>query len=184
MIGFRQQGGITLQRRGEREREREIIESYDKDASRQGEMEETLTDMCVSLLRMTWRRWGGSMGGALRCSSGLQMYCSCPYRPGGELDRSARPQMITQTDSALLFLLKVTLFDWLTWCVWALQRVDLQRVKHLKVWLLHLYQVIDGTELTGHSWLQNRQSIHNPRKRCGNYWQALGSDRNMNSSKQ
>lgn len=54
MIGFRQQGGITLQRRGERERE--IIESYDKDASRQGEMEKTLTDMCVSLLRMTWRR--------------------------------------------------------------------------------------------------------------------------------
>lgn len=30
------------------------------------------------------------MGGALRCCSGLQMYCSCPYGPGGELDRSAK----------------------------------------------------------------------------------------------
>lgn len=29
------------------------------------------------------------MGGALKCSSGLKMYCSCPYGPGGELDRSA-----------------------------------------------------------------------------------------------
>lgn len=120
-------------------------------------MEETFTDIFVSLLRMTWRRWGGSMGGALRCSSGLQMYCSCPYGPGGELDRSARAEMIIQTDSALLFLLKVTLFEWLTWCVRALQRVHLQRIKHLKVWLLHLDEVIDGAELTGHSWLLHTQ---------------------------
>lgn len=35
MIGFRQQGGITLQRRGESERE--SIGSYDKDESRQEE---------------------------------------------------------------------------------------------------------------------------------------------------
>lgn len=52
----------------------------------------TLTDILVSLLRMTWRRWGGRMGGALRCSSGLKTYCSCPYGPGGELDRSADKQ--------------------------------------------------------------------------------------------
>lgn len=52
-------------------------------------MWQTLTDIFVSLLRMTWRRWGGSIGGAFRCSSGLKMYCSCPYGPGGELDRSA-----------------------------------------------------------------------------------------------
>ena len=54
--------------------------------------EQTLTDILVSLLRMTWRRWGGSIGGALKCSSGLKMYCSCPYGPGGELDRSANTQ--------------------------------------------------------------------------------------------
>lgn len=51
-----------------------------------------LTDIFVSLLRMTWRRWGGSIGGALRCSSGLKMYCCCPYGPGGELERSANKQ--------------------------------------------------------------------------------------------
>lgn len=28
------------------------------------------------------------MGGALKRSSGLNMYTSCPYGPGGELDRS------------------------------------------------------------------------------------------------
>ena len=44
----------------------------------------------------------------------------------------------------------------LTWCVGALQRVDLQGVKHLKVWLLHLDQVVDGAELTGYNWLPER----------------------------
>lgn len=99
MIGFRQQGGITLQGRV---RESRILGQ--RRFRTRGETEETLTDMFVSLLRMTWRRWGGRMGGALRCSSGLQMYCSCPYGPGGELDRSARAEITLQTHSALLFL--------------------------------------------------------------------------------
>lgn len=52
-----------------------------------------LTDMLVSLFRMTWSRWGGRIGGALKCFSGLKMYCSCPYGPGGELDRSGSIKM-------------------------------------------------------------------------------------------
>lgn len=61
MIGFRQQGRITLQGKGEQKRAGEKRGSYKKDESRHeemsdGEMEKTLTDIFVSLLRMTWRR--------------------------------------------------------------------------------------------------------------------------------
>lgn len=35
------------------------------------------------------------MGGALKRSSGLNMYMFCPYGPGGELDRSK--QMCSKT---------------------------------------------------------------------------------------
>lgn len=37
-----------------------------------------LTEMLVSLLRMTWRRWGGRMGGDLKRSSGRYTYISWP----------------------------------------------------------------------------------------------------------
>lgn len=51
VVGFRQQGGITLQGRVREER----ILGQGRFWTR-GETEETLTDMFVSLLRMTWRR--------------------------------------------------------------------------------------------------------------------------------
>lgn len=44
----------------------------------------------------------------------------------------------------------------LTRGVGALERVHLQRIKHLKVRFLHLDQVVDGSHLTGHNWLWNK----------------------------
>lgn len=101
VVGFRQQGRVTLQRENKESGVSQGEEITAVNNSVKGKLNQecesmdsrkTLTDMLVSLLRMTWRRCGGRMGGALRCSSGLKTYCSCPYGPGGELDRSANKQ--------------------------------------------------------------------------------------------
>lgn len=47
-----------------------------------------LTEIPVSLLRMTCSRCGGSMGGDLNFSSCFGTYASWWYGPGGELERS------------------------------------------------------------------------------------------------
>lgn len=44
----------------------------------------------------------------------------------------------------------------LTRSVGALERVHLQRIKHLKVRFLHLNQVVDGSHLTGHNRLWSK----------------------------
>lgn len=110
------------------------------------------------------------MGGALKRSSGLNMYMFCVYGPGGELDRSKQTHSSAQTSTTQLYVvhhnnmiphsLYVTFWQMdLTWRIRALQRVHMQRVKHLKVGLLHMNQIINGAHLTGNHRLKRKHKL-------------------------
>lgn len=92
MVGLRQQGRITLQKANECRdivlctlcgnfaMKHDLIQETTSDTKCMLVQPSTLklTDIFVSLFKMTCKRWGGRIGGALKRSSGLNMYTSCP----------------------------------------------------------------------------------------------------------